>query len=71
MIDLAQLRREPEFVKTALARRGVDFSTMDEIIALDVEHRRLLQEAEGFAPRSRSSLVKSVSAQEQGEREGR
>ena len=48
MIDLAQLRREPEFVKTALARRGVDFSTMDEIIALDVEHRRLLQEAEGL-----------------------
>ena len=46
MIDLAQLRREPEFVKAALARRGVDFSTMDEIIALDVEHRRLLQEAE-------------------------
>ncbi|MFZ1062417.1 MAG: serine--tRNA ligase [Acidimicrobiales bacterium] len=46
MIDLAQLRREPEFVKTALARRGVEFSTMDEIIELDVEHRRLLQEAE-------------------------
>jgi seryl-tRNA synthetase len=46
MIDLAQLRREPEFVKTALARRGVDFATMDEIIELDAEHRRLLQEAE-------------------------
>jgi seryl-tRNA synthetase len=46
MIDLAQLRREPEFVKTALARRGVDFSTMDEIIELDAKHRRLLQEAE-------------------------
>jgi len=46
MIDLAQLRREPDFVKTALARRGVDFSTMDEIIELDAEHRRLLQGAE-------------------------
>lgn len=46
MIDLVQLRREPDFVKEALSRRGISPSTMDEIIALDVEHRRLLQEAE-------------------------
>jgi seryl-tRNA synthetase len=48
MIDLVQLRREPEFVKAALARRGVSFAMMDEILELDVEHRRLLQEAEGL-----------------------
>ena len=48
MIDLAQLRRDPEFVKAALARRGVTSETMDAIIALDVEHRRLLQEAEAL-----------------------
>ncbi|MGA2295522.1 MAG: serine--tRNA ligase [Acidimicrobiales bacterium] len=48
MIDLVQLRREPEMVKTALARRGVSTDTMDEILALDAEHRRLLQEAEGL-----------------------
>jgi seryl-tRNA synthetase len=46
MIDLVQLRREPDFVKAALARRGVSAEAMDEIIALDVEHRELLQEAE-------------------------
>jgi seryl-tRNA synthetase len=46
MIDLAQLRREPDVVKAALARRGVSTSTMDEIIALDAQHRVLLQEAE-------------------------
>jgi len=46
MIDLVQLRREPDVVKAALARRGVSSVTMDEIIALDVEHRELLQEAE-------------------------
>lgn len=46
MIDLAQLRRESDVVKAALARRGVDGSTMDAIVALDIEHRRLLQEAE-------------------------
>jgi seryl-tRNA synthetase len=48
MIDLVQLRREPEVVKAALARRGVSTQTMDEIMALDVEHRRLLQEAESL-----------------------
>ncbi|HEY5263103.1 MAG TPA: serine--tRNA ligase [Acidimicrobiales bacterium] len=46
MIDLVQLRREPDIVRAALARRGVSSATMDEIIALDVEHRELLQEAE-------------------------
>lgn len=48
MIDLVQLRREPEVVKSALARRGVSPQAMDEIVALDVEHRRLLQEAESL-----------------------
>ncbi len=46
MIDLAQLRREPEVVAAALGRRGVGVSTLDEIVALDVEHRRLLAETE-------------------------
>jgi len=46
MIDLAQLRREPDVVKVALARRGVSVDLMDQIIALDVQHRALLQEAE-------------------------
>ena len=46
MIDLAQLRREPSVVKAALGRRGVSSAEVDEIVALDVEHRRLLQEAE-------------------------
>ena len=46
MIDLALLRREPDEVKAALARRGVSGETMDAIIALDLEHRTLLQEAE-------------------------
>ena len=46
MIDLVQLRREPDVVTAGLARRGVSSETMDAIIAMDVEHRRLLQEAE-------------------------
>jgi seryl-tRNA synthetase len=46
MIDIVQLRREPEVVKAALARRGVPGADLDAIITLDVEHRRQLQEAE-------------------------
>jgi seryl-tRNA synthetase len=46
MIDLVQLRREPEIVKAALARRGVSSAVVDGLLALDVEHRGLLQEAE-------------------------
>ncbi len=48
MIDLAQLRREPDLVKTALARRGVSSADVDEIVALDIEHRRLLQQSESL-----------------------
>jgi seryl-tRNA synthetase len=46
MIDLVQLRREPEVVIAALARRGVAPAMMEEIVALDVEHPRQLQESE-------------------------
>lgn len=46
MIDLVQLRREPDVVKAALSRRGVKGADVDELAALDIEHRRLLQEAE-------------------------
>jgi seryl-tRNA synthetase len=46
MIDLAQLRREPDVLKAALGRRGISSREVDEIVALDVEHRRLLQESE-------------------------
>ena len=58
MIDLVQLRREPDAVKAALGRRGVSSDTMDEILALDVEHRRRLQEVEGLR-----ALVKELSRQ--------
>src|ERR1700691_1364957 len=46
MIDLVQLRREPDVVRAALARRGVSTTEVDTAIALDIEHRQLLQEAE-------------------------
>lgn len=48
MIDLVQLRREPAEVTAALGRRGVAGADVAEVIALDVEHRRLLQESEAL-----------------------
>jgi seryl-tRNA synthetase len=48
VIDLVQLRREPDVVMAALARRGVARDTLDTVVALDLEHRRLLQVAEGL-----------------------
>lgn len=48
MIDLVQLRREPDVVVAALARRGVDRAALQEIVDLDAEHRRLLQESEAL-----------------------
>jgi seryl-tRNA synthetase len=46
MIDLVQLRREPDLVKAALVRRGVPGAEVDELENLDSGHRRLLQDAE-------------------------
>ena len=46
MIDLTLVRREPELVKAALGRRGVAGETIDDLVTLDLEHRKLLQEAE-------------------------
>lgn len=46
MIDLTLLRRETDYVRAALARRGVSSSQVDELLAADVRHRELLAAAE-------------------------
>jgi seryl-tRNA synthetase len=43
MIDLRRLRAEPDHVRAQLARRGVDLSSLDRVIAIDAEQRRLAQ----------------------------
>src|ERR1035441_968170 len=58
MIDLVQLPRHADAVKAAMPGGGVSPDTMDEILALDVEHRRRLQEVEGLR-----ALVKELSRQ--------
>ena len=61
MIDLVQLRREPDVVRAALGRRGVAPEVLDELITIDVEHRRLLQEMEGLRARIKT-LSREVAA---------
>jgi seryl-tRNA synthetase len=39
MIDIRALREDPDTVKAALARRGVEEAEIDAVLAADVEHR--------------------------------
>ena len=46
MLDIRQLRSEPDVVKVGIARRGEDTSPLDEAIALDEEQRRVGRQVE-------------------------
>jgi seryl-tRNA synthetase len=48
MIDIRVLREDPEGVKAALTRRGVDVAEIDAVIAADVAHRALLTRSESL-----------------------
>ncbi len=48
MIDIRVLREDPEGVKAALSRRGVDVSEVEAVIDADVAHRALLTRAESL-----------------------
>jgi len=48
MIDLAQLRREPDLVAKSLGRRGVSTDEVAALVAADARHREVLQRAEGL-----------------------
>ena len=47
MLDLKLLRREPDQVRAALARRGAA-DAVDELLKLDARRRELLPELEGL-----------------------
>ena len=40
MLDIRRIRTEPDAVKAALARRGIDTSDVDRVAALDEQQRR-------------------------------
>ncbi len=46
MLDIRRIRLEPDVIKELLARRGEDVSNIDELLALDVERRKVMTESE-------------------------
>ena len=46
MLDVKLFRDNPELVKEALAKREMDSSIVDEVIALDEQRRRLIIDVE-------------------------
>jgi seryl-tRNA synthetase len=48
MLDIRRIRTEPDAVKSALAKRGIDGSQIDALLELDVERRKRVTEAEGL-----------------------
>jgi seryl-tRNA synthetase len=48
MIDIRVLREDPDGVKAALARRGVDAAEVDAVLAADIAHRARLKHAESL-----------------------
>src|SRR6478736_5656558 len=44
MLDIRRIRSEPDAVKAALARRGIDTSDVDRVAELDGRQRRLASE---------------------------
>ena len=54
MLDLRLIRNEPDLVRAGLARRGEDTSVLDEVIALDSEHRSLTARRDGLRAEIRS-----------------
>jgi seryl-tRNA synthetase len=51
MLDIRLIRSQPELVRAGLARRGEVVGKLDELLAIDEEHRRLLQESEALKHR--------------------
>lgn len=41
MLDIRRIRTEPDAVKAALARRGIDTSELDDVVALDAQQREV------------------------------
>lgn len=46
MLDIRRIRLEPNVIKELLARRGEDVSKIDDLLALDVERRKVMTESE-------------------------
>ena len=66
MLDLKEIRRDPEAVRTALRRRGAD-GTLDELLTLDERRREILPRLEELRARQNAASDKIAAAKRAGE----
>jgi seryl-tRNA synthetase len=70
VLDLKLIRQDPDGVRAALARRGVDAVVgLDRVIGLDERRRELLPQLEGLRAEQNEANARIRSAAEEGERE--
>ena len=68
MLDLKLMRRDPEVVRAALARRGGDVAgRVDDVLALDVKRRELTTEAERVKAEQNQASKAIAAAKRDGE----
>jgi seryl-tRNA synthetase len=67
MLDLRQIREDPQPARDALARRGVDPAILDEALELDERRRALLPELEDLRARKNQASKRIGELQRNGE----
>ena len=67
MLDLRQIREDPQPARDALARRGVDAAVLDEALELDERRRSLLPELEDLRARKNQASKRIGELQRTGE----
>jgi len=67
MLDLRQIREDPQPARDALARRGLDPAVLDEALALDERRRALLPELEDLRARKNQASKRIGELQRTGE----
>ncbi len=67
MLDLRQIREDPQPARDALARRGVDPAVLDEALELDERRRSLLPELEDLRARKNQASKRIGELQRNGE----
>ena len=67
MLDLRQIREDPQPAREALARRGVDPAILDEALELDERRRALLPELEDLRARKNQASKRIGELQRSGE----
>jgi seryl-tRNA synthetase len=67
VLDLREIRADPERARSALSRRGVPGHTLDELLELDARRRELLPELEGIRKEKNEASKRIGELQRRGE----